>query len=405
MPFRLALSGLNAASADLNVTANNIANANTTGFKGSRAEFADVFSVGSQGVSSTAVGNGVRLSKVAQQFAQGNINFTDNNLDLALSGEGFFTLSNNGSLSYSRSGAFGVDRAGYVVNAQGGRLQVFPPAGNGTFATGSLNDLRLDTADSAPQATSRVELGANLPADATVPATGTFDPADPTSYNQTTSTTVYDSLGAEHTASVYFVKDAAPNTWQAHVYVDGNAVGGANTMTFDSTGNLQTPAGGDITLPGYATGTGANNINLTLNTSDMTQFGSDFGVSKLTQDGYTSGRLTGIDIDGKGIVQARFTNGQSKPLGQIALANFSNPQGLQQQGDTSWAETYSSGSAIRGAAGSASFGMVQSGALEGSNVDLTGQLVNMITAQRNFQANAQMISTADAVTQTIINIR
>lgn len=405
MPFRLALSGLNAASADLNVTANNIANANTTGFKGSRAEFADVFSVGSQGVSSTAVGNGVRLSKVAQQFAQGNINFTDNNLDLALSGEGFFTLSDNGSLSYSRSGAFGVDRSGYVVNAQGQRLQVFPPAGNGTFATGSLSDLRLDTADSAPQATSLVELGANLPADASVPTTGVFDPADPTSYNQTTSTTVYDSLGAEHTASVYFVKDAVPNTWQAHVYIDGNAVGGANTLTFDSSGNLQTPASGDFTLPAYATGTGAANINLTLNTSDMTQFGGDFGVSKLTQDGFTSGRLTGIDIDGTGVVQARFTNGQSKPLGQIALANFSNPQGLQQQGDTSWAETYSSGSAIRGAAGSASFGMVQSGALEGSNVDLTAQLVNMITAQRNFQANAQMISTADAVTQTIINIR
>jgi flagellar hook protein FlgE len=405
MPFRLALSGLNAASSDLTVTANNIANVATTGFKGSRAEFADLFATSQQGVSATAIGNGVRVSNVSQQFSQGNIDFTDNSLDLAMSGQGFFVLNDNGALSYTRAGAFQVNNEGYVVNAKQQRLQVYPPLANGGFNTGGLSDLSLNTGVAAPQATGNVDVQLNLPASATVPATATFDPADTTSFNNATSLTIYDSLGAAHTASMYFVKTATANTWESRLYVDGAAVGGAQTLAYDDTGALVTPAAGEITFPAYTPATGAAPINMTFDVRDTSQFGQNFTVNSVTQDGFTTGRLIGIDIDSSGVVQARFTNGRSNALGQIAVSNFANPQGMQQLGDTAWAETFASGQAIRGVAGNSGYGLVQAGALEASNVDITEQLVNMITAQRNFQANAQMISTADSITQTIINIR
>jgi flagellar hook protein FlgE len=377
MPFAVALSGLNAASSDLSVTANNIANANTTGFKSSRAEFADVFAVGAQ-----EIGNGVSMSQVSQEFAQGGVNFTDRGLDLAISGKGFFTMSDNGVISYTRAGSFSADRNGYVVNAQNQRLQIFPVAGNGTFNTGTLSDLRMDTSDAPPQAT-----------------------ASSSSYNHSTAVTIYDSLGASHTETVYFVKTATANQWDAHFYVDGDPVGGANTLQYSNLGVLTAPAGGSVTLPPYAPPNGAAPLNLSADFLNSTQFGSTFGVNVLSQDGFASGRLSSIDVDSSGVVFARYTNGRSAPLGQIALSNFANEQGLRQLGGTSWAETFGSGDAVRGSPGTGSFGQIQAGALESSNVDLTQQLVNMITAQRNFQANAQMISTADQVTQTIINIR
>jgi len=405
MPFRLALSGLNAAQSDLTVTANNIANVATTGFKGSRAEFADLFASSQQGVSATAIGNGVKVANVSQQFSQGNIDFTDNSLDLAMSGQGFFVINDNGALSYTRAGAFQVNNEGFVVNAKQQRLQVYPPLANGGFNTGGLSDLSLSTGVSAPQATTNADVLLNLPSDVTAPATATFDPADTTSYNNATSLTVYDSLGAAHTASMYFVKTATPNAWETHLYVDGTAVGGTQALTYNDVGELTSPATGKITFPAYTPATGAADMNMTFDFGDTSQYGSNFTVNSVTQDGFTTGRLIGIDIDASGVVQARFTNGRSNPLGQIAVANFANPQGLQQLGDTAWAETFSSGQAIKGVAGNSGYGLVQAGALEASNVDITEQLVNMITAQRNFQANAQMISTADSITQTIINIR
>ena len=400
MPFAVALSGLNAASSDLNVTANNIANANTTGFKASRGEFADVFAVGAQ-----EIGNGVRLSAVTQEFSQGGVDFTDRGLDLAISGEGFFTVSDNGVISYTRVGSFGVDRDGFVVNNTGERLQIFPVTSTGTFNTGTLSDLQLATTDSPPQATTSAEFGINLPANASPPPVGTFNPANADSFNHSTAITIYDSLGASHTATAYFVKTATPNAWEARFYVDGTAVGGANAMAYSNLGVLTTPAGGTFTLPAYTPTTGAAAINLTANLAQSTQYGASFGVNQLNQDGFSSGRLSSIDVDTNGVIFARFTNGRSEPLGQVALSNFANTNGLRQLGDTSWGETFNSGDAVRGSAGTGSFGLIQSGALEASNVDLTEQLVNMITAQRNFQANAQMISTADQVTQTIINIR
>ena len=405
MPFRIALSGLNAAQADLNVTANNIANTSTTGFKGSRTEFADMFAVSLQGVSSNASGNGVRVAAVAQQFAQGNIEFTDSNLDLALSGQGMFILSDNGALAYTRAGAFQMNRDGYVVNSMNQRLQVYPPLAGGGFNTGGLSDLQLVTTDSAPQATSNVDYILNLPASATPPPVAVFNPADPNSFNQATSLTLYDSLGATHTGTMYFVKTATANQWTAQLSIDGTLVGTPQTLQYSNTGVLTAPAGGLLAFPPYTPTTGAAAMNVTVDLGQSTQFGGSFSVNSVTQDGYTTGRLIGIDIDETGIVQARFTNGNSQSLGQVAVANFANPQGLQQLGNTQWAETFSSGQALRGSAGNSGFGLVQSGALEGANVDVTEQLVNMITAQRNFQANAQMISTADQITQTIMQIR
>ena len=409
MTFRTALSGLNAAQADLNVTANNIANSSTTGFKRSRAEFAELFAVSPQGVATLATGNGVRVSDVSQQFAQGSIDFTDSNLDLALSGPGFFTVSDGGALAYTRAGAFKTDAAGYVVNAQGQRLQVYPPIDGGGFNTGSLTDLRMVTSESAPNATSMVEMLMNLPSNATPPANPTFDPSDPTTFNRATSLTVYDSLGAAHTGTVYFLKGAAAGDWTSRLFIDGTEVGtppATANMHFDATGAMTTPANGQIAfLPPYTPATGALPLSLTFDFSGATQYGDTFSVNNITQDGYTTGRLIGMDIDKTGVVQARFTNGRSLALGQVALSNFANPNGLQQLADTNWAETFGSGQGLRGQAGNSGFGLIQSGALEASNVDITTQLVNMITAQRNFQANAQMISTSDQITQTIINIR
>lgn len=405
MSFRISLSGMNAASADLNVTSHNIANANTTGFKESRAEFGDVFPVSAYGLSRTAIGAGVRLAAVAQQFGQGNIDFTGRTLDMAVSGQGFFTLSDNGATVYSRAGNFGADRDGYVVNPSGQRLQVYLPNIAGGFDTGRMSDLRLPNGDSAPAATASVSVETNLPAEAAQPTVAPFDPLDPNTYNHTTSVTVYDSLGAAHSQSLHFAKTANPNEWQLYSYIDGNAVGGPQTLQYSSTGALTSPSPGQIALPAYTPTNGAAAMGVTLDLGNSTQYGDAFSVLSLTQDGHATGRLSGIDVSAEGVVSARYTNGVSQPLGQVALTNFANPQGLQSLGDNAWAETFESGQPRRGQAGSADFGAVQGGGLEASNVDLTEQLVNMITAQRNFQANAQMIQTQDQITQTVINIR
>ena len=405
MSFGIALSGINAAQSDLNVTANNIANSNTTGFKQSRSEFSELFAISPQGVSKTQTGAGVKIAAVAQQFTQGNIEATNNSLDLALSGQGFFVLSDAGASAYTRSGAFQTNNAGYVVNAEGQRLQVYPPTASGAFNTTSLSDLRLVTGDSAPAPTTTADIVFNLPSNAAQPAIAVFDPANSGSYNNSTSMTVYDSLGAAHTASMYFVKTAVANTWDTRLYIDGTAVGGAQTLQYSGVGALTTPAGGTIAWPTYNPSTGAAGLDLTVDYTKTTQYGDSFGVTAVSQDGYTTGRLIGISVDGTGIVQARFTNGRSISLGQVAIANFANPQGLQSLGNTNWAETFGSGQALHGQAGNSGFGLIQAGSLEQSNVNITAQLVNMITAQRNFQANAQMISTENQITQTIINIR
>lgn len=408
MSFRTALSGLNSASADLGVISNNIANSSTTGFKSSRAEFADIYAASNIGTSSNAIGSGVRLASVAQQFSQGNVAFTNSALDLAINGQGFFRLSDNGTVVYSRAGAFSVDRNGYIVNSADQRLTAFQADALGNI-TGAIGDLQLSTADIAPKVSSAVTVGLNLNAAATVPASA-FSPGDATSYNNSTSLTIYDSLGSSHLATMYYRKTATANTWETYLYVDGTLVDGPDSLGFSTSGALATVNGTAVppttlTSPSFTPSGGGAAMTLALDYASSTQFGSPFGVNSLTQNGYTTGRLSGVDIDAGGVVFARYTNGQSRALGQVALANFSNAQGLRQLGNTAWAESFESGAALTGAPGTASLGVLQSGALEGSNVDLTEELVNMITAQRNFQANAQVISTLDTVTQAIINIR
>jgi flagellar hook protein FlgE len=405
MSFNIALTGLNAANQDLSVTANNLANVATAGFKGSRMEFGDLFASTQAGVSKTAIGNGVAVSKVAQQFTQGNIETTGNNLDLAISGNGFFTLSTGGALSYTRDGQFQLDQNGNVITAQGANLQVYPPLANGGFNTGGLANLSLTTNQSAPNATTVAQITANLPAAAAQPTTATFSPTDPNSYTNTTSLTTYDSLGAAHTATLYFIKGAAANSWTTQLYVDGNAVGTQQALTYSNAGAITAPATGKVTFPAYTPATGAAAMNMTFDFSKTTQFGDNFGVTGVTQDGFTTGKLTGISIDKNGVVQARFTNGRSVNLGQVAMANFANSQGLQQLGNAAWAQTNASGQAISGVAGNSGFGVIQSGSVETSNVDTTSALVAMIRAQRNFQANAQMIQTDNQISQTVISMR
>jgi flagellar hook protein FlgE len=419
MGFEAGTSGLRAASADLDVIGNNVANANTTGFKSSRAEFADVYATSVFGASSTSTGNGVRLTDVAQQFTQGTVSFTNNNLDLAVNGQGFFRLNDGGSIIYTRAGAFSADREGYIVNSGQQRLTGYLGDGNGTV-TGQLGDLRIDTSNIQPMQTGQVNGALNLDANSIPPAgawTGTYPP-DPTTYNDSTSLTVYDSLGNSHELSLYFANQGA-NQWNTYALVDGvsytlqdtaSPPGAAPPLQFNTDGSIvQSTAQLQIVnwqpLDPTGAANGAASQNLAISLADTTQYGSLFGVNSLTQDGFTTGRLAGVDIDASGVIFGRYTNGQSKGLGQVALANFANPGGLQPQGDTNWAETYSSGAALLGAPGSASLGVVQSGALEESNVDLTQELVKLILAQRNFQANAQTIRAADTVTQTIINIR
>lgn len=397
MSFSVALSGLNSATTDLRVTSNNIANANTTAFKASRAEFADVFTGDAIGI-----GAGVRLSQTRQDFAQGNIDITERQLDLAISGKGFFVLNDGGARLYSRVGSFGLDPAGFVQNAEGERLQVYEPIATGGFNQGQLIDLRIQSETLPPVASTRVDMNVNLPAGATAPTVTPFSPTDPESYNHSTSTVIFDTLGVAHTATYFFNRTAAG--WEVATTVDGNLNGTPQALTFDSVGRVAAPANGVLNYPAYDPGNGAQPVTVALDMSRATQFGGNFVVNSINPDGQAEGRLRNIEIDQTGIVQARFSNGRSTAIGKLAVADFPNPEGLLKISDASFQQTFNSGNPTLGEATESTFGLIQSGGLETSNVDLTEQLVRTITSQRLFQANARVISTLDEITQTIINI-
>jgi flagellar hook protein FlgE len=396
MSFNIAISGLNAAQTDLSTTANNIANASTSGFKNGRAQFSDIFTRGS----ASAGGAGVRVSGVKQEFGQGSIEFTGNELDLAIAGNGFFVVKErDGSTSYTRAGAFSVDSSGTVVNTTGQKLQVYLTGNNGT---GGIGDLKLSKADRAPKATTNVELGLNLPANATA-KTGTFSQSDSSTYSHSVSTVIYDQQGTAKNATLYFSKTATANQWDVRVAVDGTMQGApeVETVAFDASGAL-VPAGGTATA-GAISFTALTGVSFSV--SDATQRGSAFSVNSIDQDGYTTGRLTGVSVDPAGVISGTYSNGRIEALGQIAVANFNGVDALQQKGGASWGETVASGPALLGTPGAAGFGQIESNSLEASNVDMTKELVHMITAQRNFQANAKLISASDQLAQTIINLR
>ena len=440
MSFNIGLSGMRAASKDLNVTGNNIANAGTAGFKQSRAEFADVYASSVLGTGKNPQGSGVLLANVSQQFNQGNINYTQNALDLAINGNGFFQVSNNGVLSYTRAGYFGTDKEGNLVDNFGYNLQGYSVDGNGNIQTGQVSDLKIQTASQEPKATTKVVQGFNLNSTNVQPINTPFNPADPLSYNSSTSTNIYDQQGNAHVMTQYFVKTPTdggtpptdtPNTWTMHVLIDGRnpqqpadanpvvaTTPSSTQLTFSPSGALLTPTGGITPVSGWqpavknTDGTWALNnaapaggLDVSIDMRGSTQYASAFAVNSVSQDGYTTGELAGLEISETGAIFARYTNGQSKVQGQIILANFANVQGLTPVGKTQWVQSFESGEPVRNPPGSGTLGSLQAGALEDSNVELSDQLVNLIVAQRNYQANAKTIETESAITQTIINLR
>jgi len=650
MTFNVALSGLRASATELEVTGNNIANASTVGFKLSRAEFGDVYANSFFGGGATSTGDGVSVQNIRQLHSQGNVSFTDNSLDLAITGNGMFVLSDNGEAKYSRAGQFGVDKDGFMVNNTGMRVQGFQADSTGTVS-GVLGDLVVEASDLPPNRTTDVEAFLNLdsseeiltqsgstidsdgtsigvvqagttngylsqsidvtfadgstsqvvtavdasagaiasqfslldgidasasseatilagsftntsgvmnitlnginfqPAGATIaaqladlgtkinasslvgvtavieqatgdlriiqdqgsdlvfgfagggadsfevegtdvvpvsltlntaqtqatvggtvnivmddgitmanasaPATpiiagftaapfinNQFLPSDPGTYNHATSTTIYDSLGNSHVLTKYFVKQetttSQPNTWQMHVLIDNQDVGDplfgtdpsratynlvfnedgtlndaltdtvliSNWDPLDSQGNtngayrpLNVVDGGTLPID-----SADQNSNFEIDVASLTQYGSPFAVNDLSQNGFTTGRLVGLDVDASGVILSRFSNGESLVLGQVALANFNDVEGLSPDGASTWVQTFASGDPIVGAPGTASLGQLTSSAVEQSNVDLSNELVNLIVAQRNYQANSKTIETADTIQQTILNI-
>src|SRR5450631_2873166 len=316
--FSIALSGLTAASSDLDVTANNVANADTVGFKESRAEFADVFAAGAVNLNTSAVGEGVRLATTAQQFTQGNISSSGSNLDLAISGDGFYTLKDPSSgIVYTRNGQFSENKNGDVVTATGQALQVYPPTSTGGFNTGALSNLNLQTAQSTPLATSAGTVILNLPAGSTPPAGGAFDPLNPATYNQSTSTTVYDSLGNAFPATFFFTQTATSGKWNVNLTVNGVLNATTNTLQFSNTGAVTVPVGGALNFPGFTPADGAGTMNMTFNFNQSTQYGGGFGVTSIIQNGFATGQLSTVSIDPTGVVSAVYTNGRSTQLGQF----------------------------------------------------------------------------------------
>lgn len=407
MAFQQGLSGLNASSKQLDVISNNVSNATNVGFKLSGTQFVDVYASALNGASAgLQIGIGTQVGQVSQVFNQGNITPTNNPLDVAINGAGFFRMDNNGSVAFSRNGQFQVDKNGYIVNTQGYQLTGYSANSTGTILPASPTAIYIDTADLMPAQTAAVEMGLNLDSRSVVPANpwiaGSANP-DPSTYNSSTSVTLFDSLGNSHIETLYF-RTAGAGNWNMFSQLDGAATGAATPVAFSTTGQLTTPM--PLTIAGLAVTTGAvSPFSVTLDLTSSTQYGSSFGVNRQTQDGFASGRLSGITIGDDGVIQGRYSNGQTRNLGQVVLANFANPQGLISLGNNLWGESPRSGQPLVGAPGTGSLGLLSAGSVEESNVDLTAELVNMITAQRNYQANAQSIKTQDQVLQTLVNLR
>ncbi len=521
MGFQQGLSGLSISSKSLDAISNNVSNAGTVGFKQSTAQFSDVFSASLSAGSSAQVGVGASVEKMAQLFNQGNVTSSNNTLDMAISGQGFFRMSNNGEITYSRNGQFQTDKNGYIVNSSGLRLTGKLADANGQL-TGATGEIKMNYSDAKPQASTGAGYVVNLDARSSTPsaltkpmvtgsaaasltvgaspanvlsitvdggtattvtvapgtyadsgalvtaiqtaidqttlkgrvavstdsagvlsfnslrtgrladikvagaaatalnvpsttATATnaaFSITNPSSYSSTTSQTVYDSLGNPHTQTLYFVKTAQPNTWDLYTSLDGgyppeiNPTTGVHTpltVNFNANGVLLTPQSYNVSYP-ISSGA-VTTLDFKVDLTDSTQYGSSFGVNLLKQDGYATGKLTGVQVGADGTIKGNFSNGQTRVMGQVWLTNFQNPNGLQAVGGNQWAATNASGAEQPNAPGTSNLGVVQSMAIEESNVDLTSELVSMITQQRAYQANAQSIKTQDQVLQTLVNLR
>ena len=407
MAFTTALSGVNAAQSDLDVISNNIANSSTTGFKSGRAEFGDMYAQSLLGTTTPTPGQGVQVSGISQQFSQGDLEFTNNALDVAINGDGFFQVSDNGVIEYTRSGSFQIDKDGYIVTVGNARVQGFQVDATSGAVTGNVGDIQTQGALLDPSATTTATITGNLDSREAVPAA--FDVTNSATYNATTSIAVFDSLGNSHTLDVYFRK-TANNTYDVYTFLDGTSTT-ANATTAAITGLPFTTSGaydatgnkGTVTLAQDVAG--AASLSIALDLTGFTQYGTNFATTTSTQNGYSAGQLASLEVNEYGLISARYSNGISKAMGQFALADFQNVNGLQPVGNTNWIETYKSGMPTLNKAGNANLGLVQGFALEQSNVAITQELVDLIVAQRNFQANAQVVQAEDAITQTVINLR
>ena len=395
MSFSIGLSGLRAVNQELSVISNNVANASTAGFKSSRAEFAAIYGGGQAG--------GVEMNNVSQNFDRnGDVTRTGRGLDLAISGNGFFVLKDdNGQTSYTRAGMFQRDASNYLTTASGTRLQGYVTNEAGELQSGVVGDIQVKAGSLAAKPSDTLEFVANLKADASVidQAVNPFDPAKADSFSYSQSSKVYDSLGVEHTLTQYFVK-TGENTWQVNYAFNGTQTGSPVTMVFNTNGTLQSPTTPPVLNLAPA---GADPIALTADLAKVSQYASDFNATRNQSNGYTAGDLTGVRVDADGGVYATFTNGQSLLQGQVVMASFTNPNGLVQANNTTWQQSFSSGQPVLGAPGTGTLGGLTAGAYEASNVDLTGELVSLMTSQRNYQANAKTISSADKMTQVLFN--
>lgn len=413
--FGAGLSGLSAAQRGLEVISNNVSNASTVGFKSSSAQFADVAAQYFAGGNTLNAGLGTSVTAVRQTFSQGGIRVTGNPLDMAISGTGFFKVQDpKGKEIYTRNGQFSLDGSGNVINAQGGKLVGYEV----DKATGLISDqqspIKINQASLPPSATRESLLTVNLDARKDGTATA-FDPTDLASYEHSTTITVYDQLGQSQAMNVYFKKQPGSDTWDVHAQVDGTDLTlTPATLDFDASGNLADPTqallsvdisgfDADFSLDDAVTGGTANTFTLDLRAA--TQFGSPFEVQDLSQDGYESSVFAGFDINDKGILELTYVNGEVREAYKIGLFKFKNPEGLQPVGAAGWIATDAAGPELTSTSEETAFGSIQSGALEEANVDLTAELVNMISAQRVYQANSQSIKTQDQILQVITNLK
>ena len=403
MSFNIALSGLQSTSQDLNTISNNIANSSTAGFRGARSEFAAIYNGG--------LGGGVGVLSTTQNFSKsGPLNFTGRQLDMGIDGAGFFVVKgSDGGRMYARAGMFQKDADGFIKDSAGNSLQGYGASASGRIQTGAIKDLRIETASLAAKPTSTVSLVSNLDArvDVINPAVTPFDPANTDTFHSSNTVAVFDSLGQEHSLTQYYVK-TGPNAWKAHFRMDGTDVtpgakGAGHAMTFDNKGQLN--GGKDVKLAITAAGIlkGAANLSVDVSYDKSTQYAANYNNSSLNQDGYTSGELKGVRLDNGGLVYGVYTNGEEQLQGQVALANFNNPNGLKPQSNNTWVADNDAGQAIIGAPSTGTMGTVKGGYIEGSNVDTTAEMVNLMSAQRNYQSNAKVLDVNSTLQRALLN--
>ncbi|TAM54004.1 MAG: flagellar hook protein FlgE [Paraburkholderia sp.] len=412
MGYQQGLSGLSASSNDLDVIGNNIANANTIGFKQSTAQFADLYANTIATSVNDQIGIGTQLSGVQQDFKQGTFNTTGQALNVAINGTGFYQMSNNGALTYSRNGVFQLDKNGFITNSEGLKLMGYAANANGVINSAQTVPIQVPTTNIAPIATQNITATLNLNAQDAVPTVTPFSATNSQTYNYSTSIQTYDSLGGSQQVNMYFVKTAS-NAWDVYSGPASGAISKVGSVGFSTAGTLTSttatapatsPSTGQLAFTIPNTDGSATPQSLTLDMSGTTQYGGKDGVTNLSQDGFASGELTNFSIGADGTISGTYSNGRTQSLGQIVLANFNNPNGLQNLGNNEFGETAASGVPQISAPGSTNHGTLTGGAVENSNVDLTSQLVDLITAQRNYQANAQTIKTQQAVDQALINL-